>query len=345
MAIRSPHEEVATCMNAEALSRQIAEVKSTGQLVELAGTLRNQDQQEVFRVLFAIASDCLAYRWPVYENATNLLLALEPPCPITCREAIEQLGHGNFEASLKKLPFYLIAQFGRPQVLRDAEALFSEPDVAKSVKKAAMLVKYWSQIPASKLIGPWFDWTPPDNAPKPKAPETLNTARLLLRRPRRDDAPLVFSAYGQDAEVTRYLSWQPHKTLSDAQTAIERRLAGWQSGDEIPWMLCNRTDSKVVGAISAWPKRNGIEIGYVLARQYWNRGFMTEAVQAVVEWAFTQPSVFRVWAVCDVENGASARVLEKAGFEREGILKSWAIHPNVSPKPRDCYAYARIRSA
>jgi RimJ/RimL family protein N-acetyltransferase len=82
------------------------------------------------------------------------------------------------------------------------------------------------------------------------------------------------------------------------------------------------------------------EIGYVLARSHWKRGYMIEAARAVVEWALSQPEVFRVWAVCDVENMASAQVLEKIGMRREGTLSRWIIHPNVSKEPRDCYCYA-----
>jgi len=56
-----------------------------------------------------------------------------------------------------------------------------------------------------------------------------------------------------------------------------------------------------------------------------------------------RPEVYRVWAVCDTANLASARVLEKVGMTREGILKRWSVHPNVSPEPRDCFVYARVR--
>jgi len=48
-------------------------------------------------------------------------------------------------------------------------------------------------------------------------------------------------------------------------------------------------------------------------------------------------------AVCDVENIASARVMEKAGLSREGVLRRWLVHPNLGPEPRDCYGYARVR--
>ncbi len=85
------------------------------------------------------------------------------------------------------------------------------------------------------------------------------------------------------------------------------------------------------------------DMGYVLARAYWNRGYMTEAVREVTEWALTQPSIFRVWAVCDVENAASVRVLEKAGFQQEGILRRWLIHPDISDEARDCYCYAVVK--
>ena len=86
------------------------------------------------------------------------------------------------------------------------------------------------------------------------------------------------------------------------------------------------------------------DLGYVLARCLWGRSLMGEAVDSVVAWAAQLPGVFRVWAVCDTANLASARVLEKAGLDREGILRRWLVHPNVSPEPRDCFVYARVRS-
>ena len=70
---------------------------------------------------------------------------------------------------------------------------------------------------------------------------------------------------------------------------------------------------------------------------------MTEALFEVVRWALQQERVFRIGAVCDVENLGSARVMEKAGLVREGVLRRWMMHPNVSDEPRDCFSYARVR--
>jgi RimJ/RimL family protein N-acetyltransferase len=69
---------------------------------------------------------------------------------------------------------------------------------------------------------------------------------------------------------------------------------------------------------------------------------MAEAVDAVSTWFLSQSSVERVWATCDVENTASARVLEKAGFELEGTLRHWDVHPNLGGGRRDALCYSRI---
>ncbi|WP_281063347.1 GNAT family N-acetyltransferase [Leptolyngbya sp. Cla-17] len=67
---------------------------------------------------------------------------------------------------------------------------------------------------------------------------------------------------------------------------------------------------------------------------------MLEAMQVLTNWALGQDEIYGVWAFCDVENAASARVMEKVGMQREGMLKRWFIHPNISKEPRDCYCYA-----
>jgi RimJ/RimL family protein N-acetyltransferase len=174
-------------------------------------------------------------------------------------------------------------------------------------------------------------------------PNVLTTARLQLRRPQAEYASRVFDAYAQDSEVTRYLCWRPHQSLDDAIKAMENRLQEWDSGREFPWFLFERSSNRLVGSITARMEGHRVNLGYVLSRSVWGRGYMTEAVAAVVSWAFSLPEIYRVWALCDVENVASARVLEKAGMTREGTLKQFGIHPNISAIPRDCYSYAITR--
>src|SRR3954453_24170549 len=108
------------------------------------------------------------------------------------------------------------------------------------------------------------------------APESFATARLLLRKPRPDDAPLIFAAYAQDPEVTRYLTFRPHQDLNDTHVAVGRFLEGWRSGKSYCWLIFRRDDEELVGAISVRADQ-GINLGYLVARPYWRCGFMSEA--------------------------------------------------------------------
>jgi ribosomal-protein-alanine N-acetyltransferase len=109
-------------------------------------------------------------------------------------------------------------------------------------------------------------------------------------------------------------------------------------------MLVGREDNAVRGAFALRQRApHRLDCGYVLARRWWRQGFMTEALTEVMDWGLRQPSVFRIGAVCDVDNIGSVRVLEKSGFFREGLLRRLLLHPNISDEPRDCYSYARVR--
>ena len=108
-------------------------------------------------------------------------------------------------------------------------------------------------------------------------------------------------------------------------------------------MVTGRTGGTVWGALDlrqAAPHR--LEFGYVLGRRFWGLGLMTEALTEVVDWALRQDHLFRISALCDVENIGSARVMEKSGLVREGLMRRLMMHPNISDEPRDCYSYARL---
>jgi ribosomal-protein-alanine N-acetyltransferase len=178
-----------------------------------------------------------------------------------------------------------------------------------------------------------------------RASETLKTPRLVLRRPRLSDAVAIFEEYAADAEVTRFLTWRPHRSAADVRAFLELRLRIEASGDESSWMITRAGEDRAIGAIGCAVEGHAVTLGYVLGRTHWNRGYMTEAVRAIVEWWFTLPRIYRVWAVCDVENVASRRVMEKAEMQREGLLRRWSLHPNISEVPRDCFVYSRIHNA
>ena len=177
------------------------------------------------------------------------------------------------------------------------------------------------------------------------APEMLETPRLVLRKPRVRDARAVITAYASDAEATRYLTFRPHRDVGEAKTFLRQAKVFWNRGTEFTWAITLKENGRLIGMIDARVGGCHLNLGYVLSREYWRKGYMTEAVAAVIECGLGLEGIHRVWAVCDVENVASVRVLEKVGMRREGILRRWVVLPNRSETPRDCYCYAIIREA
>jgi ribosomal-protein-alanine N-acetyltransferase len=174
-------------------------------------------------------------------------------------------------------------------------------------------------------------------------PQHFETNRLLLRLPRRDDAPAMFAKYAQDTEVTRYLTWRPHKSIEETYAILDLIQKLWRDGDAFSYAITLKENDSIIGMIAVHADGFKPSLGYVLVRPYWGQGYMTEAVRAVADWLLRQPDIYRVFATCDVDNPASARVMEKAGMKYEGLLRRCMIHPNISTEPRDCLMYARVR--
>jgi [ribosomal protein S5]-alanine N-acetyltransferase len=180
--------------------------------------------------------------------------------------------------------------------------------------------------------------------PVMRPPETFETARLMARKPRAIDAEDVFRAYASNPEITRFLSWNAYTTLEPLTRFLADRAADWeQGGPTFTWLLCIRGDPTPIGSIGVSLDPHGAMLGYVLAKNYWRQGLMVEAVHFLVNWAITRPEIFRVWAFCHAENHASARVMQKAGMIREGLLQRWQPFPAFGPEPRDCLIYSTTR--
>ncbi|MGE0131088.1 MAG: GNAT family N-acetyltransferase [Blastocatellales bacterium] len=176
-----------------------------------------------------------------------------------------------------------------------------------------------------------------------KPPEIIETQRLKLRPPVMADAEAIFTEYAQDAEVATYMIWRPHKNIEETRDFIRRCVFEWENGSAFSWVIQRKDGGRLMGMIESRIKGHMMDIGYVLAREHWGLGYMPEAARPIVDWALAQSGIFRVWALCDVDNLPSARVMEKIGMRREGILRRWTIHPNISDEPRDAYCYSIVK--
>jgi RimJ/RimL family protein N-acetyltransferase len=171
-------------------------------------------------------------------------------------------------------------------------------------------------------------------------PEQIETSRLLLRWPVEADAADIFTRYASDADVTRFLTWAPHASVTDTLEFLQRTRA-----DEnlFNWLVYLRDGGPLLGSIGCKSDGQMVQFGYCYARDAWGHGYATEAARALVRVWLSDPAVWRVQAFCDPENTASAHVLEKAGLRCEGTLRNYMLTPNLSDVPRDVLCYSIVR--
>ncbi|KAJ4722490.1 Acetyltransferase (GNAT) domain protein [Melia azedarach] len=133
-----------------------------------------------------------------------------------------------------------------------------------------------------------------------------------------------FMVWASDDRVTRFCSFESYTSREDGINYIKNIVANH------PWLRAICISNRAIGAISVAANSGNDkcrgELGYVLAAEYWGKGIATQAVKMVASTIFDEwPHLERLEALVDVENGGSQRVLEKAGFKREGVLRKYII--------------------
>ena len=165
---------------------------------------------------------------------------------------------------------------------------------------------------------------------------------MLLRPLEEWDTPAVHRMLS-DMEIIRYMSFQPH-SLDDAREFV-REARSEQGDGRFRYLARGIAVSGVaetagLAGLVIRPRRSDAEAWYLLDKPYWGRGLATEAARELLDLGFGKNRLHRIWATVCPENPASVRVLEKAGFRREGfLLKGERIHGEW----RDVYLYAMLR--
>jgi len=158
-----------------------------------------------------------------------------------------------------------------------------------------------------------------------------------------EEATWIFERYAADPDVAYYMTWRPHTKVDTVLAFLQDTAQRVASGRTISWVIERRDDETPMGMIDAFPARSRAHLGYVLGPAFHRRGFMSEAAACVVDWLMRHDEIFRVEALADVDNVASWGVMEKIGMVREGRLRRYMHHPNVSDTPRDLYMYAIVK--
>lgn len=151
----------------------------------------------------------------------------------------------------------------------------------------------------------------------------FTTERLRLRRLRAEDVKDVYAILS-DEEVMRYLGMERHQSLEESRLNIEQAHARYARREAIRWAVTLKGEDRVLGSCSLHhfgPGYRRAEVGYDLHRAYWGKGIMSEAVSAILAYAFTDLNLHRVEAIIDIANEASKNLLLKLGFSYEGNLR------------------------
>jgi [ribosomal protein S5]-alanine N-acetyltransferase len=151
----------------------------------------------------------------------------------------------------------------------------------------------------------------------------LIAPRMLLRPLRTDDASAVFY-YAHNPEVTKYTNWDAHRTLEDSRRFIEQTIAAYQRGENAELAIELKSDKKMIGTcglinLSAEHCRG--EMVFAMAKEHWGGGLMSEALKAMITFAYGALQLNRIWAKVDPDNINTIRVLKRASWQFEGTLR------------------------
>ncbi len=176
-------------------------------------------------------------------------------------------------------------------------------------------------------------------------PESFETERLLIRSPLPGDGPEEYAAVTESfAELTPWMPWpKEHRTVEDSEAVVRRARARFLERSDLMLSLFLKGTRTLVGGSGlhridwAVPK---FEIGYWCRTRFTGRGYVTEAVRGISDFAFDVLGARRVEIRCDSRNLPSARVAERAGFRLEGELRNNEL--DTGGVPRNTLVYAMI---
>jgi len=157
---------------------------------------------------------------------------------------------------------------------------------------------------------------------------TIEAERISLRSIEESDLDQLYAIFA-DPKVMRYWSTLPLESIEEARTLLEEIQTGNQQRTMLKWGVALKETDIMIGTVTLFhlePSQGRAEIGYAQARAYWGHGYIHEALQSLLTYAFEEMKLRRVEADVDPRNGASIKTLERLGFQKEGFLRErWHV--------------------
>ena len=151
--------------------------------------------------------------------------------------------------------------------------------------------------------------------------ETMETARLTLRDVRMDDLLEYYERLFGDGDVCRYMLFDPHQDISESMASIEKTLSRYEEGRCYRWGIALKEDDSLIGIVELLrfdEDAGSCSFAYMLGCDYWNQGYGTEALTAVIRFAFEKMDIDRILVDHMSPNAASGAVMRKVGMTHIG---------------------------
>lgn len=170
---------------------------------------------------------------------------------------------------------------------------------------------------------------------------SLEGEKIYFKELRVEDAQEIHN-YASDQEVSRFIGWNLMSTLEKTSEFIEIMLKRESAGTHLYSSIVEKLTQSIIGTAIIFnfdQEANQAEIGYVLHKDHWGKGYGTEIVALMSDFAFKSLNLHKLHAIVVHANIGSARILEKNGYESEGRLKD---HYFIEDKYYDALLFGKI---
>ena len=154
--------------------------------------------------------------------------------------------------------------------------------------------------------------------------QTVQTPRLTLRKLRESDVQLYYERIGSRKEVTAGMLFEPHTSIQDSVASIEKVLRRYEAGKCYRWAVALPEDDSIIGVIELLAfdeEKESCSFAYMFCPEFWGKGYATETLRAVLNFAFTVLQLKQVEADHFATNPASGAVMRKVGMTYQGTVR------------------------
>ena len=172
---------------------------------------------------------------------------------------------------------------------------------------------------------------------------SIESKRLILRRFSADDAPYVFNNWTSDEDVCTYMRWSANKNIEETKMIVSNWINAYNRTSFYQWAITLKESDEPIGTIALFVvNENDLcgDVAYCIGKKYWGQGIVTEALKAVLSFAFENVGFNRIETYHSINNPASGKVMQKAGMTFEGLARQ--KYKSISGF-EDCNMYAILK--